>query len=407
MPIITPEQIWQKIKPFVAKAIQDSIASAALNGITIALPDNIAYVDASQTFTEDQYLTKALVVDGWTTIGGRIYLSSHFAGDGPYLVLTQVGDVGANAYSLGSSGTSSAAGAGAFEIRDDSASFALRFVILPTTGNVGLSDNSPDSLLELGAASGRGYVTLNEITAPTIASTKLGVYAADGGTPTYLTTKDNAGNVTTLRPMGASGSGHAAGLTPDTPGSSGSSKYLCEDGSWSEPPGGGSTSLSGSGIHFMAPWGYGLAGTNQVGVATNNQVRAVRFVLPVELVINSLHFELVNAPGGSYSLGLYNDAGTSLLCDTGALTASGPGVKSVTLGSAATLPAGSYWLAWTGSNTTLTVRANTIQDATLINAGTVQIGTAANASSSGVLPATLGAITGAITFDVQRLKLQG
>ena len=38
--------------------------------------------------------------------------------------------------------------------------------------------------------------------------------------------------------MGASGSGHSSGLVPDTPGTAGTSKYLREDGTWSEPEGG-------------------------------------------------------------------------------------------------------------------------------------------------------------------------
>ena len=38
--------------------------------------------------------------------------------------------------------------------------------------------------------------------------------------------------------MGASGSGHAGGLVPDTPSTSGTTKYLREDGTWQTPPGG-------------------------------------------------------------------------------------------------------------------------------------------------------------------------
>lgn len=36
--------------------------------------------------------------------------------------------------------------------------------------------------------------------------------------------------------MGASGSSHSGGLVPDTPSTSGTSKYLREDGTWTTPP---------------------------------------------------------------------------------------------------------------------------------------------------------------------------
>ena len=41
--------------------------------------------------------------------------------------------------------------------------------------------------------------------------------------------------------MVASGNGHAGGLVPDTPSVAGTGKFLCEDGTWKVPEGGGGT----------------------------------------------------------------------------------------------------------------------------------------------------------------------
>jgi len=66
-------------------------------------------------------------------------------------------------------------------------------------GNFGIGDNSPDSGLEIGAMSGAGYVTLNEITAPSSpASNKLALYSVDVDGFTKLAAKDSAGTVSLL-----------------------------------------------------------------------------------------------------------------------------------------------------------------------------------------------------------------
>ena len=48
--------------------------------------------------------------------------------------------------------------------------------------------------------------------------------------------RDMIGQISTPPVMGASGSTHASGLTPDTPSTAGTTKYLREDGSWQTPP---------------------------------------------------------------------------------------------------------------------------------------------------------------------------
>ena len=46
--------------------------------------------------------------------------------------------------------------------------------------------------------------------------------------------------------MGASGTNHKGGLVPDTPSTSGTTKYLCENGSWTVPPGNLSVTYGGT-----------------------------------------------------------------------------------------------------------------------------------------------------------------
>lgn len=68
--------------------------------------------------------------------------------------------------------------------------------------------------------------------------------------------------------MTPSGTGHQGGLVPDPGGSSGSSKFLCEDGTWATPGGGGGGSLlfqmDGDSLS-----GYTTNGTVAAGQATS------------------------------------------------------------------------------------------------------------------------------------------
>jgi len=70
--------------------------------------------------------------------------------------------------------------------------------------------------------------------------------------------------------MGASGQNHAPGQVPDPGATAGTSKFLCEDGTWKEPSGGnggGNVSVmggSGSGhASGLVPDPGAVAGTNK------------------------------------------------------------------------------------------------------------------------------------------------
>jgi len=67
------------------------------------------------------------------------------------------------------------------------------------------------------------------------------------------TNKPTQVNVTVSAPvMVASGGSHAPGLTPDTPSSSGTSKFLCENATWAVPGGGGGSIPTGSNVVVAA-----------------------------------------------------------------------------------------------------------------------------------------------------------
>lgn len=144
-----------------------------------------------------------------------------------------------------------------------------------------------------------------------------------------------------------------------------------------------------------------VSGTN----TGTDVVRVFRFYNPCRLVVNRVVFQ-VSATGGLSGVGIYSATGDRLIT-TGAVDTTTTGVKNTALGASVTIEAGWYYLAWTANNTTATyhseVSATTYTN--VLNATTVHIGTAANASSGGVLPATLGAVS-AGSFPVIIVKLQ-
>jgi hypothetical protein len=141
-----------------------------------------------------------------------------------------------------------------------------------------------------------------------------------------------------------------------------------------------------------------------------NEVWVVKFFLPMSLTVASVHFSInTTSAGSSTAIGVYSADGNTLHVSSGAVSGASGGVKSVTLGSPVTLAAGFYWLAWTATDAT--VRFSAIQTNLtwygIMIAGTLQEGKAANASASGVLPATLGAISTSGQTPVPIAKLQG
>lgn len=168
--------------------------------------------------------------------------------------------------------------------------------------------------------------------------------------------------------------------------------------------------VMGTGGYYLPPANQVPTSNVSVTVSANNQVRTVAFVPPVDVPVNSIHFNLVTASaGGLCGVGVYSGDGNTKLIDSGAKSTTSTGVQSTTLGATVTLKAGTlYFLAYTADNTTaaLTGLVAQLTNATnVLNTGTVQTGIAANSSASGVLPTTLGTIT-ASNIGLAFVKLQ-
>lgn len=125
-----------------------------------------------------------------------------------------------------------------------------------------------------------------------------------------------------------------------------------------------------------------------------DRVRVAQFVLPFRAVVRNVTIQILTLEtSGLASVGIY-DVSKNLVVDSGTFSTTSTAVLSNAI-TAVTLEPGVYWSAWTGDGTTMAARfVNGTSGASDISKKvTVKRGRAANASSSGVLPATLGAIT--------------
>jgi hypothetical protein len=132
--------------------------------------------------------------------------------------------------------------------------------------------------------------------------------------------------------------------------------------------------------------------------AVANKVFVYQFLVPWQLTITKLTW-IDNACTGTChsSFAIWNTAGTTDIFDSGVFTeTAGSLVVTNTIGSTVINP-GVYLYAWTSDNTTQTTNSANIfstssQDC-LINQNASRLGTAANSSTAGAMPGSLGAIT--------------
>jgi hypothetical protein len=133
------------------------------------------------------------------------------------------------------------------------------------------------------------------------------------------------------------------------------------------------------------------------GVATNGttETRVFQFVLPFRAVVRNITTEVTTggASGKKYGVGLYDIGGNRLL-HTGALDAEAV-ARNVTSITAVTLEPGVYYQAQTtdDSNTQFRRLMTELGGIILLKDTGALVGLAANTSSAGVLPATLGTVT--------------
>ncbi len=152
--------------------------------------------------------------------------------------------------------------------------------------------------------------------------------------------------------------------------------------------------------------GYFVGGTvtfgNQLAallVTAIDQVAVFQFVLPFRAKVAQISWWVTTGGGSGKKLGIgIYDANKNLLLESGAVdgNTTGQAVVSIT---AVTLEPGIYWLAATSDSATTQVV--TLEDSStvgqILNKTATLFGTAANAATAGVLPATLGTITAATT----------
>lgn len=166
-----------------------------------------------------------------------------------------------------------------------------------------------------------------------------------------------------------------------------------------------SAGLRGTGAYFLLPnlsWPEATALYGS-GVTTNSVI-AERVYIPVGIKVATIHIEVTTGAASALaSVGLYSGDG-ALLVNSGTFDCATTGAKSNTLGAAVDVDFGWYWYAVVLTDNTIRLRASSTGTVTAIaNAGTVQRGNGANAATAGVLPATLGTVTGQ-TFTIMALS---
>lgn len=119
------------------------------------------------------------------------------------------------------------------------------------------------------ASSGSTSTSGGSTSYPNITVT-LPAWATVNGTGATNTQSGSAPQFTIALPVfGPSGGGHAAGIVPDPGSSTGSTHFLCEDGTWSVPPtgGGGTTTLYNVIDGFQLAWASNTTLTLTSGAA--------------------------------------------------------------------------------------------------------------------------------------------
>lgn len=143
----------------------------------------------------------------------------------------------------------------------------------------------------------------------------------------------------------------------------------------------------------------GSNGTSVMGSA--NHIRAFQFNLNRKVTFTRVSIAVTTSSNTNHEyIGIYSADKSTLLCQaTFALTAA-TGVYTATI-SAVTLPAGTYWLVRGADQTTSVLQGANLQSSGLVllyNGGAiVRYGDCSNTISAGVLPSSVGTVTGSST----------
>jgi len=153
----------------------------------------------------------------------------------------------------------------------------------------------------------------------------------------------------------------------------------------------------GAGFPFPSAFYNNTTLTAQALSGSANIITAVQFQLLASYTIRKISLRVgTGVASSSVNIGIYDSSGNRLI-DSGAIATTASGTnQSVTLGTPVTLAPGTYYFAQSATGSTNTVLAFGLAlngSANLLNLNSVRVGQAANATSGGVMPATLGTIT--------------
>lgn len=165
---------------------------------------------------------------------------------------------------------------------------------------------------------------------------------------------------------------------------------------------GGAASISGTGSAGFISAGISLQDqrpTATTGASVGNGLRVFKFILPYSISLSRITANVSsgNTAATTVTFGIYDNAGTTKLIDSGAISTASAGIITGTFG-AVVLNPGAYWFAQSETSATpqFTALAAAATSWQAIVCGTnAYMGTAANAATAGVLPATLGVVTAA------------
>lgn len=162
---------------------------------------------------------------------------------------------------------------------------------------------------------------------------------------------------------------------------------------------------AGMGYNLPGNGGLPFAGdTSAALVTTADDVRVALFYADRRITVDRIGYNgVTDSASNNAGFGIYSFDGNTKICDVTVSTTSWAGATNAALSASCTFGPGYYWYAWTASSTTPTIRSGSALTNYFapVNTGTGgMLGTAANVSSAGVLPATLGTITDTNTHPI-------
>lgn len=286
----------------------------------------------------------------------------------------------------------------------------------PTTGisgwpanAAGVLTNNGSGTLSWGAAGGGGYATIQEEGSGLTQRTTLNFIgssftAADdsGSSRTNVTADSDLDALASNSTNGLwarTGSGTGAARTV-TAGSSNGLSVTNGDGVSGNPTVDFATvNTAGLGYHLPGQGGLPFVSDTPAALAGSaNEVRVAMFHADRRITVDRIAVNgVTDSAGNSAGFGIYSSDGNTKICDSGAIsTTAWAGAANYALSGSCTFGPGYFIYAWTSNSTTPTARSMgaSTNFYTAINNGTgTVLGTAANASSGGVLPSTLGSLT--------------